>query len=484
MRFARRASPRWTLADLIDFEALLAREPAADAGRHDGADDDRLVFARDIRPQLTDIGEAGRRRAGLRLWLAHRRARTPLGIGRLWETGVALVRLGLFAAMALAGAGLVAGFVAAPGPRVHVVVFLVLALVLPWLLFLVLLGVGGLSGGRGPSKAGLLRAIAAVARRSGSAEVDEKTLDALSSRLADSAAARRALHARLAGVLQWGGLGFNLGLVVAFVAALLVFDVRFYWEATPETSGLMQASVTLIGAPWQRVWPAAVPSAAQIEASRARVGAGAGRVQLPARADATAVWWRFLLMSLLVWGVLPRVGLIALCRAIEGRSLARLDFQAPRHRRLWRALATVERGAVAAPVADGALVLDVGGAGLDTASLRGFLLRALRVNPRDIQRVLVLDDDAEARADAALRERPEHVVLFVEDWTLSPRQTQTLHQRARAALGTRTPVTWVVYARDGNALAAPAIASMQRWTAFVDGLRDPATEIARYDPGA
>ena len=50
------------------------------------------------------------------------------------------------------------------------------------------------------------------------------------------------LRKALARTLQIGAVGFNIGLVLAFVGSLLVFDVRFYWEATPQTSGLVASA--------------------------------------------------------------------------------------------------------------------------------------------------------------------------------------------------------------------------------------------------
>jgi hypothetical protein len=481
MNPVRRAGRRWTLADLIDFETVLARVD------DDTLAGDRLVFARDIRPGLAR-GDESRRRAGLRAWLAHRRAEAGLDTGRAWAQGLALLRLALFSAMVLAGMALVAGLCVGPSQSVHVVVFFALTLLLPWGVFLFWLGLRAIGGARKTTLLPVVHGIERLGRRlrgaGGGHEPDgaaPSRTDGWQRRLADSRQPRRALQAALGGTLQWGALGFNLGLVLAFVGSLLIFDVRFYWEATPQTGSLVHSSVALIATPWRRVWPAAVPDASQIEASRARYAGGERRVATtPA---STAAWWRFLLVSLLVWGVLPRLLLIGAYALAERRALARLDFQAPRHRDLWRRLTHVERGAVAAPASDSALVLDVGGSGLTGADIRGFLLRALRVNPRAEARIGVLDDRAEQAADAALADTPEHVVLLVEDWGLSPRQAGALQRRVRAAVGNNTPITWLVFARDDGMPAAPEADHLRRWTAFIDGLRDPATEIVAYAPG-
>jgi hypothetical protein len=478
MKAVRRAGRRWTLADLIDFETALARANDTTLA------EDRLVFARDIRPTLERGDESARRRDGLRLWLDHRRATQVVDSGRLWSHGLWLLRIALFFVMGLAGFALVAGLCARPSQSVHVVVFLALTLALPWALFVAWLLLRALGG---PGRDSLVRVLGWIGRiaqrfdagpRAGASEYGA----VWQQRLVDSREPRRALQAALAGSLQWGALGFNLALVLAFVGSLLIFDVRFYWEATPQTGSLLQSSVTLIGAPWHGVWPDAVPNDTQIEASRARQFDGARR--LAATRASTAAWWRFLLMSLLVWGVLPRLLLVVGYALAERAALARLNFQAPRHRSLWRTLARIERGAVATPATDGALVLDVGGSGVTGQDMRGFLLRALRVNPQADYRIGVLDEAAEHTADTALLGRPDHVVLLVEDWSLSPRQAGALQARVRAAVGPRTPITWLVFALVDGAPSVPDADHLRRWAAFIDGLRDPATEIVGYAPEA
>ncbi|MES1923756.1 DUF2868 domain-containing protein [Salinisphaera sp. T31B1] len=475
MNAVRRTPVGWTLADLIDFEALLAGMSEDDIAG------DRLYFARDIRPQLGAGSEIARRRRGLRLWLAMRAQHTPPVPGRLWRRGRSVAELGLSLGMALAGFILVAGLCAGVSQSVHVIVFFALTLIVPWAVF-VLWAIVRIAGqGSGQALERLLDLGLRLGAGVTGAEPDGVAAD-WRERLLEGRQPRRALAAALGGTLQRGGLGFSVGLVAAFIGCLMIFDVRFYWEATPETGGLMQSSVQAIATPWQWAWPAAVPSTAAIESSRARFVDGVKRVpDTPASAGA---WWRFLLMSLLVWGVLPRLLLIGYFGWREHRALARLDFQAPRHRALWRGLTAVERGAVAAAAADGALVLDVGGNGVSGDELRGFCLRALRLNPQAVHRIDVLDEAEQAAADSALADAPAHVLLAVADWSLSPRQAAALQARVRNAAGADTPVTWVVIGQGEGRWSAPADEHMARWTRFVDGLRDPATEVAAFDPGA
>lgn len=477
MNESRRRKIRWRLADVLDFEVRIAgTEPAVDAR-------DRLLFGRDIRPRFDGLPPVEQRRVGLRLWLDSQPAKGHIGPGAAWTRATRWLWRLLFLGMAISGGLLVCGLCLGNGQRVHVVVFLALTLWLPWALFGVswllrrLLGLDSLGVGWLLSLAGR--------RVSGSdGQTRDQRLESmqgLAQTLRGSHAVAGALSARIGALLQCGGLGFSLGVVIAFVATLMVFDVRFYWEATPAEDGLMQAAVTTVAMPWRAVWPAAVPDSGDIQISRRHTGAAAQRV--PGGAVAGA-WWRFLVMSVLFWGVLPRLLLLLWFGWSERRSLARMDFQAPRHRALWRALAGIERGQTAAAAADAALVLDVGGSGFDGTAIRGFMLRRLRVNPQATHRVSVLDEAAEAAADRALANAPAHVVLAVLDWSLSPRQASGLQQRIRRLTGATTPITWVVLGGDPAGPTAPATHAHQRWTAFIDGLADPATEVVAYDPSA
>lgn len=470
MKRSRRAGPRWQLADLLDFETLLASETAPVSSR------DRTVFSRDIRPQLAVLPEADRRRSGLRLWLDARRADGGVWPGTGWRHSMAWLRLWLFGAMFASGVLLAAGLCLGNGQRVHAVVFLALTVWLPWLLF-VLMWVARRLMRRSKTGIGMLLSLL-VRLMPGDRVRRQRQYDAWTRALSDSRAAGSAFSARVSGLFQWGGLGFGLGVVLAFVATLMVFDVRFYWESTPDNDGFMRAAVHVVALPWASVWPDAVPDQAVIASSRRQSPAAPQRVP---GGKVAGVWWRFLLMSVLAWALLPRLLLIGLFALQERRALRRLDFQSPRHRRLWRQLAGVGRGQTANVAADGALVLDVGGSGLDGGAIRGFMLRRLRLNPQATQRVSVLDDAAEKAADKALAAGPRHVVLVAFDWALSPRQVRDLQQRVRRLAGDATPVTWVVVGGSADRPLSPGADELARWTTFIDGLADPATEIAAYD---
>jgi len=109
-----------------------------------------------------------------------------------------------------------------------VIIFLGLTLVVPWLLFATsrLVRWAGHRHGAGVLLSRL------VLRLAGRDRARREQLAAVMVGLAEVRTTRRVLTAILSGLAQFGAVGFSLGVVLAFAGSLLLFDVRFYWEAT------------------------------------------------------------------------------------------------------------------------------------------------------------------------------------------------------------------------------------------------------------
>ncbi|NIP92985.1 MAG: DUF2868 domain-containing protein [Akkermansiaceae bacterium] len=279
---------------------------------------------------------------------------------------------------------------------------------------------------------------------------------------------------RVARLTQGVAIFFNLGLLAGLYGCLLFLSVRFYWESTFEGKGwglvnLMEA----MALPWSWAGVAEPPGRDQIEYSVL------GKIWI--EKPEVEMMWSFLLMSVAFYGLLPRLLLWSLCGYRESRALATLDFQAPRHRELWRGLTKVERTLASEGPADGAVLLDVGGTEVSGERVREFLLRELRVNPQARYTAAVLDEEREEEALEAIREAELGVVFLVEGWALSPKQMRVLHERVRAVGGVDVPVNFLVLGelRDGEP-SSPARDEWEQWKAFVDSLRDPAAEAVAY----
>jgi hypothetical protein len=97
---------------------------------------------------------------------------------------------------------------------------------------------------------------------------------------------------------------FAAGMLVAFLPYLLLTDLAFGWSSTLDLgSGLIHRITSTLAWPWADLWPAAVPSVELIEQSHYFRSA-------PLAAAEPALfgqWWRFLLMCLLVYLLLPRL---------------------------------------------------------------------------------------------------------------------------------------------------------------------------------
>ena len=452
----------WTLEDLIDFEAELARtvgvtEPA------------RAAVAVAVGRKTA----AAARRGGMRAWLEHvRREAGPRhgSVGCRFAGALALVTTVGCVVLWLAGVGAVLGLVDRERGGMNVTLALAVLLGGQWLLLIAALG-GWLVRRRVGDGFSLVQvALGKQARRlTGGHEA------AWWGGLTADGAARAAVLWRVARIAQSVGIAFNVGIGCGLVGLVLVKQLGFFWETT--TDGAMrtglEATVKLLASPWARWWPAAVPDAAVIDASR----------WLPGRAlvSGPTAWWLFLLVAVLVWGLLPRVILWCWCWRTERRALTTLDFQSRAHRTLWRDLTCSGRVEADEKPLDGVLVLDVGGTGLSQEALRRFLLRRLRVNPAAWETVAVLDSGAELMAAQALAQAPAGVVLVAEGWALSPARMSALHGQIRAVAGPEVAVMFLV-ANVGpdRQPSPPTAAECGEWERFVDALRDPAAEVCCY----
>ena len=453
-------SPPWTLERLVDFEqaasnvattppAVKASVAAAIRG-HDGA---------------------ASRRAGLAAWLTET---GTLGAGRKFLGALSLVQAGLAVFLFLTGISAVIGLLDHERGGINVTLFLAILIGGQWLVLLLATFVW-LFRRRAADGFSLVQSAAGKLARGIAGSRD----DGWWQRLMDAGGeARAALLWRLARVIQAAGIFFNIGIVCGLAGLVLVKHVGFYWETTTELamrSGL-ESTTAFLSAPWSFWFPGAVPDGAVIEASRWLPGRTAGLAPGP------AAWWEFLLMTTVVWGLLPRAILWLVAWQAGRKALRNLDFQARHHRSLWREITGTDRIETDEKPLDGVLVLDVGGSGLTESALRPFLLRRLRVHPAQWKSVAVLDAGAEKEAADALANAPAGIVLLAEGWALSPPRMVDLHRRVRRGAGPDVAVKFLVANVDSAGQpTAPTTAERQEWARFVDSLKDPAADVHFYE---
>lgn len=434
----------WTLDDAIDFEAAVAA--------WDGS-----------KPSCLQPAPGQKRSSVFKQWLATQPAPA---LGAPWTGALSLAGgLGVLAALA-GGAGAAWATLDRPLAGVNVVWFLAGTLVAPWVLL-----VAGLAGWavRGRQTGGWLgRLLRRLADRLAGGRVAQVLEQAQA-----SGELARAMGWRVARHLQLIAAAFHAGAVGGLTAMVMFTRVGFFWETTTATAmeSLLNRAVRWSSAPWAWAWPDLLPDVAG--ARRGPEWAGGGES-----------WWPFLLLTLVCWGLLPRLGLAGLAAWQERRALGRLSFQAPHHRRLWRALTGVTRGEDPSGPLDGALVIDLGGSAPDREALRPFLLRRLRLNPTGWEALGVLNASQEAAARAALRRAPGGVVVLTEGWALAPRQMeQTLRDVRHAAMDRRVVVLVGNRQPDGR-LQPPTPDERAAWERFGDHLADTGVDLVFYQEGA
>ena len=105
-------------------------------------------------------------------------------------------------------------------------------------------------------------------------------------------------------VSQQFSLLFAIGMILALLLYILVTDLAFGWSSTLDLSPQMLLHITdVISWPWQQLWPEAVPTLALIEQTHYYRSAPMVTEQVIVLGQ----WWRFLLMSLLLYVLLPRL---------------------------------------------------------------------------------------------------------------------------------------------------------------------------------
>ncbi|MEM1083547.1 MAG: DUF2868 domain-containing protein [Verrucomicrobiota bacterium] len=384
----------------------------------------------------------------------------PIGLGARWVAAIGLAGSLLMLAFFAIGAVTAWGTLDRSVGGVHVVWFLMVALVLPWLLLLVGVLLWLLRG------------------RIAAGGLFQSLMERLSLRFAGRKARRAIEQAKavgeLSGIVGWrlarwsqlAAAAFHGGALAGLGAMVLFKRVGFFWETTTERAmeGFLTTTVAVLSAPWSWAAPQLVPDVAASESIQDWKTGGLG-------------WWPFLILSLLIWGLLPRLLLAGWAGWSERRALGRLTFQSPHHRKLWRAMTGVKRGEEPVGPVDGALVVSLEGAVPAKESLRPFMLRVLRMNPTGWERLGVLDQDHEEAARAALEKATAGIVLLAEGWSLAPRSVEKALDEVASRAGDRRVVLLVGNPTADGSMGPPEAEQRVEWERFMDGRRGDEVEL-------
>ena len=438
------------IADLIDLELALEEDREQPL---------EVLLARDarIRSEI-DAGDLDDR--GLLLaWLDRVRV-SPESPGESVEALLRLVLASLVVGGLLSGALAVAGWLwTGPGAPVNVVqlwpalVGLQLVLAVSWVLLRPLSGwiARSLGGGLSTWLPTALGSLVARFARPGLSDAWHRlrSLDRLYGGLR---------FWRITQLTQSFAVAFNLGALAALLFIPTVDDPAFGWRSRLMDATELQAVTIAIASPWSAVWPDALPSRAEIDATEGSSLTGSGERTTPGRSDVWAAWWPFLVASFVAYGLIPRL-VLQVTAAVRTRSLLRriaFDHEGcVRVRERLRRPIVDGRGqgdevAGQAPAGDGegaarlelpgrVSVVRWAGVPLEPAALSDRIARTHGVVVERVETVGGLDVGADETALAALREASA-VLAVVEAWEAPSRDYVDVLRRLRGAVGERVPV--------------------------------------------
>jgi hypothetical protein len=328
----------WTLADVLDFEALLHADESADP--KDLHDRDQRLFREHIAGSLSERNSEDRA-VVFRRWLEARRAdKEHVLLPGTWLMN-GLRALGAIAVTA----GLLLGFSTALGGLyysgsrpVNVAVFLAITVFIQWVLLFWALIVWISRGFRQSASRALVRMASSVGTWLAGA-TDHLPGDQRM-RVQGQAAALRHLAGRNGELLRWPpilalqgfGIAWNIGVLIALLLRVVFTDVAFGWESTwargPEGA---HAIARAFATPWTWFAPEACPTLEQVRHSWFHYISGVGALDR----IATISWWPWLVGMIVTYGLLIRLGLFVWARVNVARALRRVDFNEPRHLAPW-----------------------------------------------------------------------------------------------------------------------------------------------------
>ena len=332
----------WNIADLIDLEFFL---------NQDNGEDLDSLSARD-RQIYTDLPSAIQEATPqklLRAWLSSRREslhqeENEIALpGRTWQEILYLFfGIALFAGL-FSGGGLAFSFLSYSGREpVNVAAYFAVFVLVQAILFLLLAGSAFFRRIQGKHIieasllyrlllrlfTGLLHKIMAGVQKKTSQKVSAETRlkwSAYNSSIKQIRQRYGLLFFRpFFLVVQVFGVCFNTGVLAATLFKVIGADLAFGWQSTLQvTPASVHNLVHWIALPWSWLPNSFIPTLSQIEGSRLVLKEGIYHL---INADLTS-WWPFLCLSVLCYGLLPRLILLIIVSGQQYRDLAGLDFQ-------------------------------------------------------------------------------------------------------------------------------------------------------------
>ncbi len=334
---------KWTLGDIIDLEYLLEQDKRCE--EEDLLQQrDRDLYLGHVAPRLTnavDKEESPGECPGtlVRLWLSLMRKNNDIFPGKLCDEGFRLLRTAFF--LGGIGVGLLLSlslFSYTGRLPLNISYFFGITLVPQTLLLFITLGylialVTRSGKGVGFGFYPLLSLLVERAMKG----LHQRAMNRLSSEKQGALAAAIGVVRRsqktygllffwpLFVLMQLFGVGFNLGVIGITLGRVAFFDTAFGWQSTLALShGLVFKAVSFVALPWSWLFPEGIgfPSLAQVEGTRLILKDGIYNL---ATRDLVS-WWPFLCLSVVVYGLLPRLALLFWGAMAQDRALNGLGF--------------------------------------------------------------------------------------------------------------------------------------------------------------
>ncbi|WPD21436.1 MAG: DUF2868 domain-containing protein [Candidatus Electrothrix scaldis] len=333
---------QWTIADLIDLEFFLNQDDGEDL-------DDLAARDRQIYTELPQESKEAKAPALLRAWLSSRRhillkeAEETALPGRTWQEILYIFyAITLFTGL-LSGGGLAFSFLAYSGKEpINVAGYFAVFVLVQVLLFFLLAGSAFIQRIQGKNViessllyrlisrlfSSLLHKVMTGVQKRASQKISAETRLKWSA----SAASIRQIRQRYGLlflrpfflIVQVFGVCFNIGVLAATLFKVIGADVAFGWQSTLQvTPASVHELVQWVALPWSWLPNKFIPTLSQIEGSRLVLKEG---IYFLVNTDLTS-WWPFLCLSVLCYGLLPRLLLLIIVSIQQSQNLAQLDFQ-------------------------------------------------------------------------------------------------------------------------------------------------------------
>lgn len=516
----------WRIQDIIDLEYFLAATENGDKSSQ--ADREAyLAYAQNRTPPF-------HRRRLIRHWVDARRARekqqageAAMLPGRMYTESMRLLRLLSAGLAAAAGAGLAWRLLAYQGQQPINVFTCLWVLIAPQLLLLAALGTTAAAGRSRfiesfkllyPLIANLIRTLFRWIRSGAESRAGAEKRQRMRAALGQLGRSRT-IYGR---VFLWPvfltaqliGVFFNLGVLAAMMLRVTITDLAFGWQSTLQPDAeTVYGIIDAISLPWSWLTapPVTHPTLEQIAGSQMILKDGIYRL---ATGDLVA-WWPFLCFSVLFYGLLPRVLLLAYGAWRQKKNLDRLDFAHAACDRLVQRMQTprietASRPYDAMPGASDPTAPEPDLRRESTAVDDAAMVDALVFIPADIRQncaddeiarrlrtglamtpaeIIAAEIDVEADGRALRRAQTENsekasfdrLVIVMEAWQPPIRETLNWIRAMRQRLTHPTGIVIALIGKpaNGTIFTRPAEADCAIWQQAIDGIGDAYLRVER-----